>query len=97
MEFLTIKIEENERLHKFRALSELKNESKGGYLNGIIKIPETNPDFELALYSSVNYLPHTHLLFITPYDRKTKTPKKDLDVIPERDILTLRKNAIANS
>ena len=95
MESLTIKIEEKDRLHKFRALSELKNEAKGGYLNGVIKIPETNPDFELALYSSGNYLPHTHLLFITPYDRKSKTPKKELDVIPERDILILLKNAIA--
>ena len=43
-----------EKLHKFRAISELKSEAKGGYLNAIIKIPATNPDFKLALYSTNN-------------------------------------------
>ena len=62
-------------MYSFKALSLLKNEAKGSYILGTIKIPNHCPDIKIALYSK-NKTPHPHLLFITPSSRvDSKRPK----------------------
>ena len=62
-------------MYSFKALSNLKNEAKGAYIEGTIKVPNHCPDIKLALYSK-DKTPHPHLLFITPSSRfDSKRPK----------------------
>ena len=53
--------------HQFRAFSELKNESRGGYLEGEISVPEYVTRIRISLathYPTPD--PHVNLLFVTP-------------------------------
>ena len=52
-------------LYPFFCWSQLKDESKGGYLTGTIKVPERTKKIELSLSTKFG-LPHPNLLFVTP-------------------------------
>ena len=53
--------------HQFRAFSELKNESRGGYLQGEITVPDHVSRIRISLAThSLTPEPHVNLLFVTP-------------------------------
>ena len=73
-------------MHSFKNVSELKNENKGEYIEGILKVPKLQdnakntvsyPDIELALYTT-DKKPHVHLLHVTPMMKNPteKLPKE---------------------
>ena len=81
-------------LHLFRSESELKNEAKGGYLNGKIILPSSaiGSDLELALYDT-NGLPHPNKLFITPLNkRQNNTEKYVTPLVTDRNLKLLYQN-----
>lgn len=69
------------KFHKFRALSELKDEAKGGYIEMDIKVPpnfQPNQTIELELETKAG-TPHPHLIFITPYSKSRNEKGKKND------------------
>merc|ERR1712212_602170 len=67
-----------DRFHLFRSLSELKQESKGGYIDTEFKVPNGIKTIELELVTKEKTA-HPHLLFITPSkkSREEKGHKKN--------------------
>jgi len=63
--------------HKFRSLSELTNESKGGYIDWEFQVQTGIKTIEFELFTKEK-TPHPHMLFITPFkkSREEKNKKK---------------------
>jgi len=70
--------------HKFRALSELKDEAKGGYIEWSFKVPPDERTIELELRTKAG-TPHPHLLFITPYSKSRNEKGKKNDKTSKRN------------
>lgn len=64
-------------LYPFFCWSQLKDESKGGYLTGTIKVPEGTVKIELSLSTKFG-LPHPNLLFVTPSIKQSGEKPKDI-------------------
>ena len=64
-------------LYPFFCWSQLKDESKGGYLTGTIKVPEGTKKIELSLSTKFG-LPHPNLLFVTPSIKQSGEKPKDI-------------------
>ena len=64
-------------LYPFFCWSQLKDESKGGYLTGTIKVPEGTKKIELSLSTKFG-LPHPNLLFVTPCIKQSGERPKDI-------------------
>jgi len=66
------------KFHLFRSLSELKQESKGGYIDTEFIVPHGTKTIELELMTKEKTA-HPHLLFITPFkkSREEKGHKKN--------------------
>ena len=63
------------QFHTFKSWSQLKNEAKGGYLEGLLHVPETVKKIELALYDKDGKdgnNGHPCLLFLTPHKKNSK-------------------------
>ena len=63
------------QFHTFKSWSQLKNEAKGGYLEGLLHVPETVKKIELALYAKEakdGKDGHPCLLFVTPHKKNSK-------------------------
>ena len=60
------------QFHTFKSWSQLKNEAKGGYLEGLIHVPESVKKIELALYDKDGKEGHPCLLFVTPHKKNSK-------------------------
>ena len=60
------------QFHTFKSWSQLKNEAKGGYLEGLLHVPETVKKIELALYAKDGKDGHPCLLFVTPHKKNSK-------------------------
>ena len=77
--------------HQFRSFSELKNESRGGYLEGKIIVPDNVSTIRISLATHYQLEEsHVNLLFVTP-KVKAKCEKclelnpKDCDVVLKRN------------
>ena len=78
--------------HQFRSFSELKNESRGGYLEGKIIVPDNVSTIRISLATHCQpEESHVNLLFVTPKIKAKKLPKckemrpKDHEVILKRN------------
>lgn len=70
--------------HKFRALSELKDEAKGGYIPIHFEVPDGVQTIELEL-ATKGGTPHPHPLFITPYSKSRNEKGKKNDKTSNRN------------
>ena len=69
------------QFHSFKAWSQLKNEAKGGYLEGLLHVPENVKKIELALYAKEAKDVkdgHPCLLFVTPQPHKKNAKVREM-------------------